>query len=59
MEEIRAKAEAKAKEKIIISFFVKKTNDVGRLWLPTDKAQISYSIYGAVTVASWLQVVII
>jgi len=40
-------------------FFLKKTNDVGSLWLPTDKAWMSCSIFGAVTVASWLQVKII
>jgi hypothetical protein len=36
--------------------FFFKTNVVGSLWLPTGKAWMPCSIFGAVTVASWLQV---
>ena len=57
MEEVKAKAEAEAKEKIIYCF-LKKTIDVGRLWLPRDLSKSVCFYCSFVTSASWLLVIL-
>ncbi len=55
----RLKRQAKAKaEKKNHHLFLTKTNDVGRLWLPTDKSQKVCVEYSFVVAASWLLVMI-